>query len=232
MDRTTRTLILGIGNVLWADEGFGVRAADYLYRHYKTPPGVTVMDGGTQGIYLLQHVEKADLLVIFDAIDYGLPPASMKLIEGDDVPNYMGAKKVSLHQTGFQEVLAMAEMLGRSPREQLLVGVQPCLIEDFGGSLHEKTRSRIEPAVAAAVEWLAARDVSLEKLNEPRPDTDSIAGYEIDMQRYETERPSEADACRTGDDRVLSSPHYRVAPRPRPVGDSPMQVDVDHRGKY
>lgn len=230
MDRSTGTLILGIGNILWADEGFGVRAADYLHTNWDYDDTVTIMDGGTQGIYLLQHVEGAELLVIFDAIDYGLEPGTLKLIEGDDVPNYMGAKKVSLHQTGFQEVLAMAEMLGRSPRELLLVGVQPKRIEDFGGSLHEITRRQIEPAANAAVEWLAARGITLTPRRTPRPESDSIAGHEIDMQRYEEQRPDADVACRVGDDRVLSSEHYKLAPRRSPAGT--VSVDVDHRGKY
>ena len=115
MQAPVSTLILGIGNILWADEGFGVRTVEMLHRHYAFPANVSVLDGGTQGIYLVQHVRAADLLVVFDAIDYGLPPGTLKLIEGDSVPKYLGAKKMSLHQTGFQEVLAMAEMLGGYP---------------------------------------------------------------------------------------------------------------------
>ena len=102
-------LILGIGNVLWADEGFGVRCVETLNQRYEFPDNVKLMDGGTQGIYLVQHVQKADVLVVFDAIDYGLEPGTLKKIYNDDVPKFMGAKQMSLHQTGFQEVLAMAE---------------------------------------------------------------------------------------------------------------------------
>ncbi len=89
-----KTLILGIGNILWADEGFGVRAVEYLHQHYQFDDSVTLLDGGTQGIYLVQYVEEAEILVVFDAIDYGLEPGEIKLIEGDDVPKFMGAKKM------------------------------------------------------------------------------------------------------------------------------------------
>ncbi len=73
------------------------------------------MDGGTQGLYLIEHVTSAGILVVFDAIDYGLAPGSLKLVEDEDVPKFLGAKKMSLHQTGFQEVLATAELLGKAP---------------------------------------------------------------------------------------------------------------------
>ena len=73
-----QVLILGIGNVLWADEGFGVRCVETLNQDYVFPDNVNMVDGGTQGIYLVQHVQQADVLVVFDAIDYGLPPGTLK----------------------------------------------------------------------------------------------------------------------------------------------------------
>lgn len=108
-------LVLGIGSLLWADEGFGVSAVEFLRDHYCFRENVTLMDGGTQGIHLVQNIREADILVAFDAIDYGLPGGTLRRIEGAEVPKFLGCKKISLHQTGFQEVLAMAEMLGDYP---------------------------------------------------------------------------------------------------------------------
>ena len=51
------------------------------------------------------------------------------------MPRFLGAKKMSLHQTGFQEVLMLAELTGRYPEEVLLIGCQPEQLEDYGGSL-------------------------------------------------------------------------------------------------
>ncbi len=232
LQKEPRTLVLGIGNVLWADEGFGVRAADTLHRYWDLPDNVAVKDGGTQGIYLLDNVQQADILVIFDAIDYGLEPATLRLIEGDAVPNYLGAKKVSLHQTGFQEVLAMAQMLGKYPSELLLVGVQPVQIEDFGGSLHTSVRAQIEPAIAAALDWLRARGIEAVRRATPLPTSASIAGAEIDMDSYEADRPSAQDACRVGDERVLQADEFTVGYRPQSLDPGAVSVDVDHRGKY
>ena len=86
------------------------------------------MDGGTQGIFLLPWVCSAERLLILDAVDFGMVPATLKLVRGDDVLCFMGAKKVSMHQAGFQEVLASADLTGSLPAELALVGVQP-----FGG---------------------------------------------------------------------------------------------------
>ncbi|MDU6831414.1 MAG: HyaD/HybD family hydrogenase maturation endopeptidase, partial [Bradyrhizobium sp.] len=106
-----RILVLGIGNILWADEGFGVRVVEEFHRRYAVPDNVTILDGGTQGLYLVNYVDEADGLIVFDAIDYGLAPGELKLVCDDVVPRFTGAKKMSLHQTGFQEVLSAADLL-------------------------------------------------------------------------------------------------------------------------
>ena len=227
------TLILGIGNILWADEGFGVRAVEELHRRYRFESAVTLMDGGTQGLYLVHHIQQADILVVFDAIDYGLPPGEMKLVEDEAVPHFMGAKKMSLHQTGFQEVLAMARMLGEYPRRLLLVGVQPEQLEDFGGGLRPLTRSRIDLAIRAALDWLEALGVKARKRATPLPPEQALAGAEIRPEIYEGQRPSASQACRIGDERVLASSAYELRPRPYPLDDGEIiRCDVDHRGKY
>ena len=228
-----QTLILGIGNILWADEGFGVRAVEQLNQLYHFEDNVSLMDGGTQGIYLVQHVEEAEILVVFDAIDYGLEPGTMKLIEGDEVPKFMGTKKMSLHQTGFQEVLAIAEMLGKYPSHLLLIGVQPVQLEDFGGSLREKTRRQIEPAIEAALVWLAQFDIHATRRETPLGAEASLSGHEVNIDIYENMRPSKEQASRQGDDRVLKSGDFHIEYKPHPLdSEDTISCDVDHRGKY
>ena len=125
MNAPAPILVLGIGNLLWADEGFGVRCVEALAAQWTFPEHVQVVDGGTQGLYLLPQVEATSRLLVFDAIDWGLPAGTLQVIEGEDVPRFMGAKKMSLHQTGFQEVIACADLRGKCPQELVLIGVQP-----------------------------------------------------------------------------------------------------------
>ena len=164
-DREARVLILGIGNLLRADDGFGVRTVERLRRHYRFPERVKLLDGGTGGISLLPYVREADILVVFDAVDFGLPPATFGCIEDDEVPRFLGAKRTSLHQAGFQEVLSLARMLGDSPRHLLLVGVQPEEVEKYGSDLRDAVRGLIDPAIQSALAWLAARGVPFERVD-------------------------------------------------------------------
>ncbi len=197
-------LILGIGNLLWADEGFGVRAVEELHRHYAFSDNVRLLDGGTQGIYLVQHIRDADILIVFDAVDYGLPAGTLKLVEGCEVPKFLGVKKVSLHQTGFQEVLAMADMLGNYPRHLLLIGVQPLELDDYGGSLRPEVKAKIEPAIAAALKFLEQHGVHARPRSSPLAEDATISTPATIMRHYETGRPTQEDALRSGDARVLA----------------------------
>lgn len=203
-----RVLVLGIGNILWADEGFGVRCVEAMAGAYRFGANVRLLDGGTQGIYLLDQVREADVLVVFDAVDYGLPAGTLKRVAGDAVPKFMGAKKMSLHQTGFQEVLAMADLIGDYPEQLLLIGVQPVALEDFGGSLRPEVKAQIGPAVALALNYLTQLGVEPLPVADPEP---PLAGLSttgphpaLDLAAYESGRPSPELACRIGDERLLS----------------------------
>ncbi|MEJ2297866.1 MAG: HyaD/HybD family hydrogenase maturation endopeptidase [Woeseiaceae bacterium] len=182
------TLVLGIGNILWADEGFGVRAVEALNARYSFPPDVRVMDGGTQGIFLLPWIRNARRLLILDAVDFGMPPATLKLVRGDDVPRYMGAKKVSMHQAGFQEVLSSAELSGDLPADIALVGMQPELLDDYGGSLRDSVRARLDEAVALACEVLREWGVPV-AARTSQADIQRVGPGELDISDYEAGRP-------------------------------------------
>ncbi len=179
-----RVLVLGIGNILWADEGFGVRAVELFHRRYATPDNVTILDGGTQGLYLVHFVQEADALVVFDAIDYGLTPGALKLVRDDEVPKFTGAKKMSLHQTGFQEVLSAAELMGDYPKRLALVGCQPQDLEDWGGPLTAPVRSQLDPAIEMARAILAEWGIVC-RLRDPDEPAAPLLGDGIDLANYE-----------------------------------------------
>jgi hydrogenase maturation protease len=197
---TQRTLILRIGNLLWADEGFGVRCAERLAQRVRFGAEVRLMDGGTQGLYLLPFREAADALVVFDAVDYGLPPGTLKVVEGDAGPAFLGARKMSLHRTGFRNVIATARLMDCCPARLLLIGCQPVELEDYGGGLRAEVAARIDPAIDVALGHLAAWGVSWEAGAAPAADQADPA---LRRDACEGGRPSVEEACRTGEARFL-----------------------------
>jgi len=183
------TLILGIGNILWADEGFGVRCVEEINNRYVFADNIRLMDGGTQGMFLLPWVSSVSRLLIFDAIDFGLEPGELRVIRDNDVPQYMGAKKVSMHQTGFQEVLASARLLNGKPEQLALIGVQPEQLDDYGGSLRDITRQRIPEAIARACSVLQDWGVPFHERATPLASVELTGPGELEMASYELGRP-------------------------------------------
>lgn len=196
-------LVLGIGNVLWADEGFGVRAVEALQSGWTFAEHVRLVDGGTQGLYLLPLVQQATHLLILDAVDYGLPPGTLKRVADDEVPRFLGAKKMSLHQTGFQEVLMLAQMTDSFPKHVLLLGCQPEELEDYGGSLRASVKLALTEALPVALAQLQAWGANPQPRRAAPMEHETVSAPVIAIDAYESGRPPADAACRIGDARFL-----------------------------
>lgn len=195
-------LVVGIGNLLWADEGFGVRAVEALHAAYEFPAAVTVKDGGTLGLNLYDDIAAARRVLVFDAIDFALAPGSLRVLRGAEVPAW-GRTRFSPHQVGFNDVLALAYLNGCAPESIVAIGVQPLELDDFGGSLREPVRARLADAVALAADELAAWGFPGTRRS-PGARFDPLNARALQLDTYETGRPSDASALRCGDPRVLA----------------------------
>ena len=121
-------LVLGIGNLLMADDGVGVRVVQGMVDRYRFPAGVTVLDGGTLGLDLLPRLEGVERLLVVDAVETGGKPGTMVRLTGEEIPLALETK-VSPHQMGLKDLLTVAALLGHLPGEMVLWGVQPGSIE-------------------------------------------------------------------------------------------------------
>lgn len=196
-------LLLGVGNLLWADEGFGPRCVEALVARYHLPEGVVAMDGGTQGLLLVDPIQRARRVLIFDAIDYGLVPGTLRLIPQEQISQVMAARKMSLHQATMQDVLACVQLLGGGPEDIALIGMQPVELEDYGGSLSAPVRAQLDAALALAEQVLAGWGHPL-RAREALADPDAVIAPALRLDAYEAGRPSAEEACRIGDGRVLA----------------------------
>lgn len=154
-----QTTVLGIGNILLSDEGFGVRVIEQLTRRYRFPAEVQVLDGGTLGMDLLRFLTGTERLVIVDAIAGGGPPATFYRFTGDEVKAYF-RDKVSLHELGIKDVLAVLAATGKPVAEVVVMGVQPASLE-IGLDLTPVVAAAVEPVIAAVVTELAGWHVEV-----------------------------------------------------------------------
>jgi hydrogenase maturation protease len=153
------TTVLGIGNLLWGDEGFGPSAIARLAENKTAPPGVELVDGGTQGLYLLPLIQDTARLVVFDAVDFGKPPGEILVLRDDEIPAYFGQRALSLHQTAFTDVLAAAMLTKSAPDAITLIGVQYESIENWGGGLSSTVAAALDPAIAIGLHELESWEI-------------------------------------------------------------------------
>jgi hydrogenase maturation protease len=142
----TDILILGIGNILLSDEGAGVKAVWRLQRDYVMPPGVEILDGGTSGMELLGTIESRRRLFILDAISSdNAEPGSVVRIDLSQDPGFF-QNKISPHQLGLSEVLAVTQLTGTQPEHIVLYGIRPSSL-DTGTELSPEAQSGISQAL-------------------------------------------------------------------------------------
>lgn len=142
----TTTLVLGLGNTIMSDDGIGPKVIDQLQQGDALPEDVALLDGGTLGLDLLPHLEGVQRLIIVDAVDIGKAPGTVVRLTGDEVPIALETK-LSPHQMGMKDLLAVARLMGQLPEEIVLIGVQPACLE---------MDTELTPLVAAALPTLLA----------------------------------------------------------------------------
>jgi len=146
------TLILGVGNILLGDEGVGVRVVETLHDK-DLPEGVEVLDGGTASLDLLNSLADREKVIVIDAVQGGCEPGSIYRFTPDDVETpYEHA--TSLHQVGLLETLAIARQLGCTPREVIILGVEPASLE-YGLGLSAQVAAAVPRAIDMVLAELA-----------------------------------------------------------------------------
>jgi hydrogenase maturation protease len=126
-DDRAATLVLGVGNILYRDEGVGVAAAAALAS--RKFPGIDVLDGGTLGLSLFSEVDGRGSLLIFDAVaGSGEPPGTVAVF-GPQIVSRGLQLCLSAHQLGLSELLATVALAGRAPQRVLAVTMAPASLE-------------------------------------------------------------------------------------------------------
>ncbi len=117
-------LVLGLGNVLLADDGIGAAAIARLERDYGIPPGVRLVEGGTLGLSLLDQIAEAEHVILVDAVATGAPPGSLVRLDGAELLDAV-RERLSVHQVGVADLLNAAHLIGRYPASLVLLGLTP-----------------------------------------------------------------------------------------------------------
>jgi len=139
--------ILGVGNLIVGDEGFGVHAVQYLDEHYIFPDNVELKDGGTAGIYMSPFLEECDPVFVIDVVDIDAEPGSLHYYSNEDVKAGKISTRMSPHQLGLLEILEICKLRDAAPERVEFYCVVPKELE---------TSTKLSDVVAPRVKEIAA----------------------------------------------------------------------------
>ncbi len=163
-------LILGVGNILHADDGIGIKMLKYLDSQYQFPDEVDLVDGGTVGAQLDTSIVSRDWVIIIDALDVKGDPGEVKVLAGDTFINRPSSTKMSPHQVGFLDLIQLMKMEGTEPKEIDLIGIIPASTED-GFEMTPEVADAMDKAVEALIEMLKQKGITPVKRDPPlKPD--------------------------------------------------------------
>jgi len=154
-------MVIGVGNVLFKDEGFGIHVVKRMQQMYEFPENVELVDGGVLGVHLLGIISKPDHLIVVDVIRNGGQPGDMYRIEQKDIPERIRAKN-SVHQVDFLEALTLCLAMDHQP-ESVILGVEPEDIETLNTDLTATTENKVGPIMDLVLAELEKLGVTCKK---------------------------------------------------------------------
>jgi len=156
-------MILGIGSILFSDDGFGIQVIQRIDKEYEFPDNVLVVDGGVLGINLLGVISKPRHLIVVDTMRNHGKPGDLYRIEGDAIPERIRAKN-SLHQVDFLEALTLCQALDNVPKA-VIIGVEPEDIQTLSLVLTPTVQAQVQPAIEMVLKELERLGVPYRRRN-------------------------------------------------------------------
>ncbi|MBY5921603.1 HyaD/HybD family hydrogenase maturation endopeptidase [Ferrimonas balearica] len=153
---TQKLLVLGIGNVLYADEGIGVHMLNYLQQKYRFegPHQLDFMDGGTLAHALIPLIAPYDQLLIIDTVHSSEGQiGNVYFFDFDKVPHHIDFQG-SAHEVEMLQTLNMMEMVGDRPPTHIL-GVIPEVLEAMSFELSDRVMAAVPLMEQALLDHLA-----------------------------------------------------------------------------
>ena len=150
-------VLLGVGNILLTDEGFGVHVVNQLREDYVFNPPITIIDGGTMGMELLTYMRGMTKLLLVDAINGGDTPGTVYEFPHEEMNTYF-TDAISVHEVGMQDILRIRALQEDPLEDAVVIGVEPESLE-LGLDLSESTQAVVEEVKERVLAVLQSWDV-------------------------------------------------------------------------
>lgn len=163
--------VIGIGNVLLGDDGFGPFVVEILRTRYVFPPEVELLDLGTPGLGLITYLHGHDTVVLVDAVAGAGSPGDVRVYEGAELERLPVAPRVSPHDPAVSEALAVARLARTGPFDVCLVGAVPGSLE-LGAGLSPQVRAAADAAAEIVRQRVEVRGFAIRPRDANLPEQD------------------------------------------------------------
>lgn len=162
--------VLGMGNVLMGDDGFGPAVIAALESSWKWPVEVELVDVGTPGLNLTPFLGGVDRVLLVDTAEHDGAVGAIRIFSRADVMRLPPGQRVSPHDPGLEAALFALDFAGGGPADFRLVAVRPECITT-GPGLSARVRAAIPEATRAVLDVLAEWDLHPQSLATPAVET-------------------------------------------------------------
>jgi hydrogenase maturation protease len=159
--------VLGLGNVLMADDGLGPYVARVLEAHYEFPEHVEVIDAGTPGLDFTPFLADARAVIVIDTVSATGPPGTLRRYDMAQLLAIPPPDRIHPHQPGLREALMAAELTDSTPEHVIVIGVVPESVET-APRLGETVRAKIPEVIRAVLDELESLGVTVTERDQPR----------------------------------------------------------------
>ena len=160
--------VLGMGNVLMADDGLGPFVVRTLEAEYEFPEHVELIDVGTPGADLSPLLDNAGTVIVIDTVHSDGPPGTVRRYDMGQLLSSPPPARIHPHQPGLREALMAAALTDSSPDELIVIGVVPestAAVARLGATL----RAAVPAVMAAVLAELERLGAAASRRANPRP---------------------------------------------------------------
>lgn len=162
MSNRNLVTVLGIGNILMGDEGFGVHFVRWISGRYQPTDEVKIIDGGTLGYALLDIICSCDHLIVVDVLKVQDTPGSMYRFNKEEMELHL-PPPTTAHEVTFPDVLFKSELLGEAP-ETIFLCVVPENYKDLKMEMSPFLYDKFPDMEKFLIAELAKLNIKLERL--------------------------------------------------------------------
>lgn len=158
-----KNIVVGVGNMLFKDEGVGIYASEYLKQNYEFDGDLEIIDGGTLGFKLMTYFQEYENVIILDTVSIEENPGEIYRLPSDVLLG-MGNYRKTAHEVEIVEMLEIVSVLD-SHANVTILGIIPEDIISVGIGLTETIENRFEEFILNALKEIESLGVKTKKVN-------------------------------------------------------------------